>query len=52
MYVSPLRVKLPGWNGLNFWLRVKLGGHNNTQCNPVFRGMVRRLRARISNKRK
>jgi small subunit ribosomal protein S2 len=33
--------------------RVGVGGHNNTQCNPVFRGMVlRRLAARTSNKRK
>ena len=33
----------PGWNGLKFRFRVKAGGHNNTQLNPVFRGMVRRL---------
>lgn len=42
----------PDWNGLNFRRRVTLGGHNNTKLNPVFRGMVRRLMARISNKRK
>jgi hypothetical protein len=32
----------PDWNGLKFRLRVKAGGHNNTQLNPVFRGMARR----------
>jgi hypothetical protein len=37
---SPLFGRLrPDWNGLKFRLRVKTGGHNNTQLNPVFRGM-------------
>ena len=29
-----------GYNGLKF-LRLRRGGHNNTENNPVFRGMVR-----------
>ena len=42
MFTVPWAIA-PGMNGLKFHLRVKAGGHNNTQLNPVFRGMVRRL---------
>jgi hypothetical protein len=33
----------PGLERPQFRLLVKAGGHNNTQLNPVIRGMVRRL---------
>jgi hypothetical protein len=33
----------PGLERPQFRLCVKAGGHNNTQLNPVIRGMVRRL---------
>jgi hypothetical protein len=40
---SPLWAIAPGLKRPKFRLRVKAGGHNNTQLNPVFRGMVRTL---------
>jgi hypothetical protein len=41
---SPFLGRLrPGLERPQIRLRVKAGGHNNTQLNPVFRGMVRRL---------
>jgi hypothetical protein len=42
-YFHPLWANAPGLERPNIRLRVKAGGHNNTQLNPVFRGMVRRL---------
>jgi len=31
------------WTALNIRRRVGAGGHNNTEMNPVFRGMVRQM---------